>query len=63
MVTKPPDAAISRVDPPATLVIGFDVETHDWKEESTKKGRYGEHGFYTITTADELLFKRMVQIG
>ena len=63
MVTKPPDAAISRVDPPATLVIGFDVETQDWKEESTKKGRYGEHGFYTITTADELLFKRMVQIG
>ena len=63
LIVKPPDQVLSYFQPPVRHVIGFDVETHDWEDDSNKKGEYGVFGFYTLTTPKELLHKRMAQIG
>ena len=62
-IITPPDHVLSRLQPPARQVIGFKVETHDWEDENNKKGEYGLLGFYTMTTPEELLDKRLVKIG
>ena len=64
LIIKPPDRVLSYLHQlPVVQVIGLDVETHDWVCETNKKGEYGSLGFYTLTTPEELLYKRMVQIG
>ena len=56
----PPDlsAKLAGLD----LIIGIDIETHDWETRNKKKGGVGQYGFYTIRHPDDLLV-RIVQIG
>ena len=64
LIIKPPDRALSYLHQlPVVQVIGLDVETHDWMGETNTKGEYGPLGFYTLPTPEDLLYKRMVQIG
>ncbi len=44
------------------LIIGIDIETHDWEVRSNVKGGMGQYGFYTICHPDDFLV-RVVQIG
>jgi len=62
-LVEPPTPVLGRLHLPTELLIGIDIETHDWIEEPNKKGRYGLFGCYTLTTPEELEFKRIVQIG
>ena len=46
-----------------SLVIGIDIETHDWKIKGGHKGRWGQFGFYTLRSEDDLEHDRIIQIG
>ena len=45
------------------LVIGFDVETHDWPDNEERKGRIGQFGWYTLKDEETLRKGHIVQIG
>ena len=58
----PPQAVLGRLREPS-IVIGFDVETHGWPDNSCSKGHIGELGWYTMKDERTLCFARVVQIG
>ena len=60
-LVPPPKIVVSRLSNP-DLLIGFDIETHDWQEE-WQKGRIGQFGWYTIKGESTTEFARIVQIG
>ena len=45
------------------LVIGFDVESHDWIEGLTRKGNIGPFGWYGIQNEMYFEYPRVVQVG
>eukprot|EP00973_Karenia_brevis_P070229 9761275-Karenia_brevis.AAC.3 len=55
-----PRTVMDRLGHPST-VIGFDCETHDWLDGTSKKGRIGPFGWYTMN--DDVPFARIVQLG
>ncbi len=57
-----PKQLVSRVGSP-NLLIGFDVETHDWPEIQKEKGRIGKFGWCTLKEEHVMEFSRIVQIG
>ena len=46
-----------------SLVLGFDIETHNWPEKSCRKGHTGQFGKYTLKDDATLRFSRIVQIA
>ena len=56
-----PSAVRHRLDPKPSIAIGFDCETHDWLENTQRKGRIGPFGWYTNN--DNVQFARIVQLG
>ena len=56
-----PSAVRHRLHPKPSIVIGFDCETHDWLENTQRKGRIGPFGWYTSN--DDVEFARIVQLG
>ena len=61
---RPPLQVLEKVASPE-LIVGIDIETHDWIEMGSvrKKGRYGQFGFYTLATLEDISFARIVQIS
>jgi hypothetical protein len=57
----PPPHVLAKLARPA-VVIGFDVETHDWAERTPTKASVGAHGFYNICRSCDLE-SRVVQLG
>ncbi len=57
----PSNILAKRLGSPA-LLIGVDIETHDWPEEENR-GRIGQFGWYTVKGEKLLDFARIVQIG
>ena len=46
-----------------SVIIGFDVETHDWKRPQGRKPRLGQFGWHTCEYESDLNFSRIVQLG
>ena len=44
------------------LVVGVDIETHDWETNAGSKGYVGQYGFYTRCDSDDHA-ARIVQLG
>lgn len=44
-----------------SMIVGFDCETHDWRDNTERKGRIGPFGWYTCN--DNVAFARLVQLG
>lgn len=55
-----PRAVCDRLGNPL-IIVGFDCETHDWRDGTTRKGRIGPLGWYTNN--DDMAFARIVQLG
>jgi hypothetical protein len=61
-VVLPPPHDIAAKMTGFDIIIGIDIETHDWESRSNVPGGPGRHGFYTICHPDDFLV-RVVQIG
>ena len=62
LTIRPPQILLERLrDPP--VVMGFDIETHDWLDSSDGRGHIGELGWYTMKEESSLRSDRVVQIG
>jgi DNA polymerase III epsilon subunit-like protein len=59
---KPPKILLEQLGNPA-IVVGFDIESHSWPENSCRKGHIGQFGWYTLKDDATLLFARTVQVG
>ena len=61
----PPPPEVKQKLGSAELVIGIDVESHDWEDKGgvRVKGRIGRCGFYTLREERDLTFARLVQLG
>ena len=59
---KLPQILIEQIGNPK-IVVGFDLETHGWPENSSSKGRIGSFGHYTMKDDESLKCARIVQIG
>ena len=59
-VLPAPHAVVNRLGKPS-IIVGFDCETHNWLDGTTRKGRIGPFGWYT--TNDNVSYARVVQIG
>jgi len=57
----PPDTVMVKIGDPS-LVVGIDVETHDWDDEPAKP-RLGRFGHFTYRSEHDLAYPRIVQIG
>ena len=44
-----------------SCIVGFDCETHDWRNDATRKGRVGPFGWYTVN--DDVPLARIVRLG
>ena len=58
----PPTFIKWRLGTPSSLVIGFDVETHDWLN-GERKGRIGNFGWYTMDPPALTQYSRIVELG
>ena len=58
--TPAPRAVLDRLGGPS-VIVGFDCETHDWREVAARKGRVGPFGWYTMN--DDVDFARIVQLA
>ena len=45
------------------IVVGFDVETHDWIADLTRKGSIGPFGWYRLRDEASYEYGRIIQIG
>ncbi len=45
------------------VVVGVDIETHDWRDDACNKGHIGQFGWYTMRDDASLEFARLVQLG
>ena len=59
---KPAPPHVAKMLGDSALVVGVDIETHDWQHLPSKRGTYGQYGSYTIQDSD-LSNVRIVQIG
>eukprot|EP00973_Karenia_brevis_P009794 1323001-Karenia_brevis.AAC.1 len=55
-----PGAIVNRLGCPS-MIVGFDCETHDWLDGTSKKGRIGPFGWYTMN--DDVCFARIVHLA
>lgn len=60
--TAPPGVVLNKIGNP-DLVIGVDIETHDWLHDQCNKGQIGQFGFYTLRDERDLAYSRMIQLG
>ena len=59
ILTAPPTSTVKKFcSTTPTVVLGFDIETHDWLVDSDKRGRVGESGFYTNIDTGNLGYQR-----
>jgi len=59
---KLPKTLIDQIGKP-THVIGIDLETHGWHENSSSKGHIGRFGHYTMKDDESLKLARIIQIA
>ena len=57
-----PDSMCQRMGNP-TMVIAFDIETHDWSKNGYGRGRIGQFGWYTARDEEDLTLARIVQLA
>ena len=57
----PPAVKTNLGRPP--VVIGFDIETHEWTRKSGRELHLGQFGWHTFDNEDDLNFARIVQLG
>ena len=58
----PPTPLLKRLGEP-DLVVGVDVETHDWRDNSSNKGRFGRFNWYTLKDEEDIAYGRIIQLG
>ena len=58
----PPETLSNRLGEPQ-LVMGYDLETHDWLEEHCNRTYTGPFGFITTLAHNQLEYQRIVQVG
>ena len=56
-----PPTFVKRLLEAPSLVIGFDVETHDWLD-GERKGRIGDFGWYTMDPPALMQYPRIVEL-
>ncbi len=62
LTIRPPQILLERLGNPS-IVVGFDIETHDWLDHTDNRGHIGELGWYTMKEESSLRFDRLVQLG
>jgi hypothetical protein len=62
LTIRPPQVLLERLCDPR-VVVGFDIETHDWLDNSDGRVHIGELGWYTMKEESSLCFDRIIQIG
>ena len=45
------------------IVLGFDIEVHDWNEGITRKGSIGPFGWYRLRDEISFEYSRIIQLG
>ena len=61
--SAPPDVVAAKFGVGRDWLIGVDIETHDWEDDSRgNKGTYGQFGHYNLCKAKDLE-SRIVQLG
>ena len=61
--SAPPDVVAAKFGVGSDWLIGVDIETHDWEDDSRgNKGTYGQFGHYNLCKAKDLE-SRIVQLG
>ena len=60
-VIKPPDQVVQLLGN-SELIVGVDIETHDWENNAGSKGGFGQFGFYGRCNSNDHA-ARIVQIG
>ena len=60
-VIKPPDQVVQLLGN-SELIVGVDIETHDWENNAGSKGGFGQYGFYGRCNSNDHA-ARIVQIG
>ena len=58
----PPARLLNRLGNP-DLVMAFDVETHDWRDNAPNRGRVGRFTWYTLKDEADIHYGRIVQLG
>ncbi len=58
----PPARLLSRLGNP-DLVMAFDVETHDWRDNAPNRGRVGRFTWYTLKDEADIHYGRLIQLG
>ena len=58
----PPRIVLDKIGNP-DLVIGIDIETHDWLDDQNTWGRYGKFGFWMLHDEQDLAYARIIQLG
>ncbi len=61
-IVPPSNMLVRRLGSPEVL-IGFDIETHNWLDDEMDRGRIGKFGWYTLKEERVLEFARIVQLG
>jgi hypothetical protein len=59
---RPSQILVNRMCAPS-VIIGIDVETHDFSYNETTRGRVGQFGWYTLKEESVIQSARLVQIG
>ena len=58
----PPTRLLTRLGNPC-LVMAFDVETHDWRDNAPNRGRVGRFTWYTLKDEADIQYGRLIQLG
>ncbi len=58
----PPTQLLNRLGNP-DFVVGVDVETHDWRDDSSNRGRFGRFNWYTLKDEEDIAYGRIIQLG
>ena len=61
-VATPPPEEVRDLIGDNDLVVGVDIETHDWETNAGSKGCVGQYGFYTRCDSNDHA-ARIVQLG
>ena len=60
---EPPSIQLlSRIGDPS-LAIGIDLESHDWLDGTSNKGRVGQFTWYTLKDERDICYARICQLG
>ena len=64
ILVAPPKSVVAKLCATTPkMVLGYDIETHDWLVDGAMQGRIGDFGCYATIDEGNLKYQRIVQLG